>query len=152
MLDDSLWSNYSEGEITPQIKYWADLWRERIQRFPKSNFGLKLNSPRLLLLDLLDEVQFNNLRNEKLKSHFSGKIKEWLREKELLSPELNAVFDLLSNSVTSEKSVYVAEICKQGIDGLKNSIGALPHSFSVIEILIEIDKRWSNDRHHGPLL
>ena len=65
-----LWDSYEEGEINDKIKYWVDLWEDLIENFNNDSYGLNLVNPHLILMDIIDEIKFNRLKNSKNKEYF----------------------------------------------------------------------------------
>ena len=115
-----LWDSYKPEDITPQMKHWADYWKESIEKFPDPVLGLRLDSPRLLFGDVMDEVEFNNLRNEKIKTYFSKKAKEWVQLGKIIGTEAIGHVQLLQAALKSEPHGYVFAICKQGLNYLNS--------------------------------
>lgn len=120
MLEMFLWDNYKDEEISPQLKYWADYWSIRVNRILDKSDMRILNSPRLLLNDILSEIEFNNLRNEKIKSLFQKTTKFWRANSNVLSIETVSCIILLDEGFKKENHSYLAELCRNNLEKLSN--------------------------------
>jgi hypothetical protein len=120
MLNMHMWDQFKPEDISPQLKYWADYWGEVIGKFPDPNFGLKLDSPRLVVTDVLDEIKFNNLRNKKVKSYFSNKVSLWSRNKNVIGTTALGHMQLLHSAFSSEPQAYIEALCKQCLSYLNS--------------------------------
>lgn len=107
-----LWDKYKPEEITGNIKYWVDLWEDLIDNFTKNLYGLTLENPRLLLRDIIDEVESYNFKNTDNKKYFREKIGERLRNDLAIKNFLKVEFTLLIREFELQRWTYLKSMCK----------------------------------------
>src|ERR1035441_9722164 len=68
-MERHIWKKYGTGEVNDKIIYWVDLWDDLVDHFTKDHYGLELDNPHVLLLVLVDEIEYDELRNEEVRKY-----------------------------------------------------------------------------------
>lgn len=107
-----VWDKYTAGEITDNIRYWVDLWEDLIDHFTERLYGLALENPRLLLKDIIDEIEFNNFRNVENKKYFQKMTDEVLKQDIAIQIILKSEWSLLRREFGLQRWSYLRQLCK----------------------------------------
>ena len=108
-----LWDSYEEGEINSKIKYWVDLWEDLIENFDNDSYGLNLVNPNLLLMDIIDEIRFNRLRNSGNKNFFITKMGKMLNSDPIIKKLFKSDFTLIIKELNSNRPPeYLIQLCE----------------------------------------
>lgn len=108
-----LWDSYEEGEINNKIKYWVDLWEDLIENFDNDSYGLNLVNPNLLLMDIIDEIRFNRLKNSGNKFFFLTKMGKMLKSDPIIKKFFKSDFTLIIKKLNSNRPPeYLLQLCE----------------------------------------
>lgn len=108
-----LWDSYEEGEINNKIKYWVDLWEDLIENFDNDSYGLNLVNPNLLLMDIIDEIRFNRLKNSGTKKFFLKEMGEMLKSDPIIKNFFKSDFTLIIKELESKRPPeYLLQLCE----------------------------------------
>ncbi|MCR9206297.1 MAG: HEPN domain-containing protein, partial [Halobacteriovoraceae bacterium] len=84
---------------------------ETIEFSKNQTIGFELDSPRFLLRELHDEIEFNNLMNNKMVAFFTSELKSWEKRVELFPDETYAKWSVLTTSLKAESRKYLKSCC-----------------------------------------
>lgn len=108
-----LWDSYEEGEINNKIKYWVDLWEDLIENFDNDSYGLNLINPNLLIMDIIDEIRFNRLKNSGNKNFFLTKMGKMLKSDPIIKKFFKSDFTLIIKELNSNRPPeYLLQLCE----------------------------------------
>ena len=107
-----LWDSYEEGEINDKIKYWVDLWEDLIENFNNDSYGLNLVNPHLILMDIIDEIKFNRLKNSKNKEYFLKTLGVMLKSDPVIKNSFKSDFTLIIKELQSNRLEYFLQLCE----------------------------------------
>lgn len=111
-MDMYIWDSYSPQEISEKIKYWVDLWEDLIDNFNKKLYGLDLINPQLLIRDLIDEINFNALRNKDNREYFCKQLNMLLNKDLALKKSFRTDFCLIKKELKTGGNFYLLQLCK----------------------------------------
>jgi len=108
-----LWNSYEEGEINNKIKYWVDLWEDLIENFDNDSYGLNLVNPNLLLMDIIDEIRFNRLKNSRNCEFFLTQMGKMLKLDPIIKKSFKSDFTLIIRELESKHPPeYLLQLCE----------------------------------------
>ena len=108
-----LWDSYEEGEINNKIKYWVDLWEDLIENFDNDSYGLNLVNPNLLLMDIIDEIRFNRLKNSRNRKKFIIEMRKMLKSDPIIKNFFKSDFTLIIKELESKRPPeYLLQLCE----------------------------------------
>lgn len=107
-----IWDNYESNEITDNIRYWVDLWEDLIEHFTEKLYGLSLENPRLLIRDIIDEIEFNDFKNSENKKYFQAITDEILKSDPAIQNILKTEWTLLRREFGSQRWIYLKQVCR----------------------------------------
>ena len=108
-----LWNSYEEGEINNKIKYWVDLWEDLIENFDNDSYGLNLVNPNLLLMDIIDEIRFNRLKNSRNRKKFIIEMRKMLKSDPIIKNFFKSDFTLIIKELESKRPPeYLLQLCE----------------------------------------
>jgi len=108
-----LWNSYEEGEINNKIKYWVDLWEDLIENFDNDSYGLNLVNPNLLLMDIIDEIRFNRLKNSRNSEFFLTQMGKMLKLDPIIKKSFKSDFTLIIRELESKHPPeYLLQLCE----------------------------------------
>lgn len=108
-----LWDDFKDGEINEKIKYWVDIWGELIKNFNKNSYGLNLSNPHIVIKDIIDEIEFNKMRNKENKAFLLKQVNSFLKNDKLIKDCYKVEFESIREYLNSDKHEYLLVICKQ---------------------------------------
>jgi len=107
-----IWDKYDPDEITDNIRYWVDLWEDLISHFTERLYGLSLENPRLLIKDIIDEIEFNEFKNSENKKYFQAISNEILKRDPAIQNILKTEWTLLRREFGSQRWIYLKQVCR----------------------------------------
>lgn len=105
-----IWDNYESNEITDNIRYWVDLWEDLIEHFTERLYGLSLENPRLLIRDIIDEIEFNDFKNSENRKYFQAMSDEILKSDPAIQNILKTEWALLRREFGSQRWIYLKQV------------------------------------------
>lgn len=138
------WASYEEGEVTEKIKYWVDLWEEIVSNFSETTYNKELINPHLLLMDLVDEIEYNRLARKRNNEYFLNKLRFYLGRDKVVKQLFNTDFHLLISelSQTSKRFEYFILLCEQIMKSFRNGT-YFKESCKLLKEII-LDSQWKN--------
>ncbi|MGM2767353.1 hypothetical protein [Bacillus sp. PGP15] len=116
-----LWDDFKDGEINEKIKYWVDIWGELIKNFNKNSYGLNLSNPHIVIKDIIDEIEFNKMRNKENKAFLLKQVNSFLKNDKLIKNCYKVEFESIREYLNSDKHEYLLVICKQVKKAFENN-------------------------------
>lgn len=139
-----LWDLYENGEINDKTKYWADLWGDSVENFENNSRGLNLLNPHLLLMDIIDEIRFNRLRNKKNKTYFQNKVGEMLKSDPIIETFFKSDFTLVAKELMSHnRPDYFLSLCENIIKSFQDGFYFKQSCDSLKDILLK--SKWDDE-------
>jgi len=100
-----------EKNIRDKIEYWIFIWNDLIDNYMKTNYGLNFSNIHILIEELLEEIEFNNLKNSNNKKFFRDSLGVLLKEDVVIKTEFNTEVNSLIEYLNANKNNYVKSIC-----------------------------------------
>lgn len=120
MKNNFVWDLYEPGEIGGMIKYWVDLWEDLIENFCEKLYGLDLINPQLLIMEIIDEIEFNQLQNFDNKEYFYKQLKRLVNRDPVLKDRFKADFTLIKKDFNNNRNAYILQLCKSVLEIFQN--------------------------------
>lgn len=141
-MELSIWKKYKKKEINEKIKYWVDIWEDLITNFNNNSFGFTLISPQLIISDIIDEIEFNQLKNKKIKKYFLYQINEIIKNDETIKKYFIIEFKLIIKYLNNGNSFLISQVCKKIFEIFKNG----KYFYKTYQILKKIlmNNKWEN--------
>ncbi|MFY9224225.1 MAG: hypothetical protein WAQ98_16255 [Blastocatellia bacterium] len=138
MLKDILQNHYPPNTISEKIQYWGELWEDLVENFEKGFFGLKLNSPHLLILDIIEEFSYQGTINKDNKNLLQCEVDRLIKVDPVIQNEFKADFQLIRKYMGSGEHFLLVHCCK---DILKNFTSGMYFKalFGYLRELLKID-------------
>lgn len=95
-----------------KIDFFINQWENLISNFLNKSFGLNLYSPRILIEDIIVEIEENSFKNPDNRKFFYNKISYYLKEDEIIKKEIKTQFTLLRKQFNTNRLGYILELCK----------------------------------------
>lgn len=146
------WASYEKGEVTEKIKYWVDLWEEIVSNFGEATYNKELINPHLLLMDLVDEVEYNRLARKRNNEYFLDKLRFYLARDKIIKQLFNTDFHLLINELSqaSKRFEYFILLCEQIMKSFRDGT-YFKESCKLLKEII-LDPQWKNGDEEDILL
>ncbi len=139
-----LWDSYEEGEINNKIKYWVDLWEDLIENFDNDSYGLNLVNPNLLLMDIIDEIRFNRLRNSGNKNFFITKMGKMLSSDPIIKNFFKSDFTLIIKELQlNHPPEYILQLCEDISELFKENLYFNQSCYFLKDLLI--NSTWNQE-------
>ena len=110
------------NNIEQKVKFWSELWEDLIRNFLKKSYGLTLYSPRVLIEDVIVEIEENQFKNKENRKYFYTKLSEYLENDEVIKKHLKSEFSLLRKNFNSKRTNYILALCKEINSSFKKGI------------------------------
>ncbi|HKV38627.1 MAG TPA: hypothetical protein VJX67_05405, partial [Blastocatellia bacterium] len=113
------WESYGPSNITDKTKYWVDLWEDLVDRVNEQIDGLDLTNPQLALREIVDEINYNHLRNHENKRYFKRLLKRIKDRDPVLKEKAEKAgidFVFLLKEFDGGSNPYLLELCKRTLD------------------------------------
>ena len=111
-MERHIWKKYGTGEVNDKIIYWVDLWNDLVDHFTKDHYGLELDNPHVLLLVLVDEIEYDELRNEEVRKYLLEGLGKALKVDPVVKKEIPTEFSLLLHAFNNQALYYLLRTCK----------------------------------------
>lgn len=106
-----LLKNKHENNINKKLKYWIQIWNELIDNFNKGSYGLKFENPHTIIKELLEEIEYNHLKNTINKEFFKNRLGIYLKKDIVINKNYNLEIKNLIDNLNSDKNEYIYIIC-----------------------------------------
>lgn len=146
-----------------RIELWVNLWEDLIDNVSKGAYDFELYNPRILVDDILDEIEFNELQNRENKLFFYDKLSTYINEDDVIKNRFLSQFKILRRDFNTDRINLIKQIAleiqhiflkgiyfKESLDLLKknllNEIEATYHDYQKLKyvstsLIIEFIKR-----------
>ncbi|MFP5265133.1 MAG: hypothetical protein ACLGJB_24860 [Blastocatellia bacterium] len=114
------WDAYSPGEINDKIQYWVDIWEDLIDNFNNRLYGLDLINPQVLIEEIIDEINFNDLRNNENKGYFRRKLASIISRDPILKPQSYSELFQLKDEFDKASNLYLLQLCQVILDTIRS--------------------------------
>jgi hypothetical protein len=94
-----------------KIYYWVSLWEEMIENYNEKSYGLILNNPQLLLINILNEIEANQFKNKANKKYFIEQLGFFLKNDPAIINKYNSEFTHILNKLQSGEYFYLKLLC-----------------------------------------
>jgi len=140
-----LWTSYGENEVTEKTKYWVDLWEDIIENLSRTIYDRDIVNPHLILINLLDEIKYNKLQNEKNNAYFLENCKIFGNKDEVVKKLLFTDFQLLISELSqkSNKFEYISLLFKDMLKIFQNG-AYFKESCNLLKKII-LESQWKKD-------
>lgn len=143
-MDYNLFTQYEEGEINDKIRYWAESWDDYLDDLEKCSIKCTFESPHIVLLQLLDEVQNNQLNNPNLKKYFVGTIGSFLKTDYVIKRDFRSDFTLIVKELSKENRLgYLKSLCISILTNFNSGVYLNKNCDMLKQILL--DNHWNPD-------
>lgn len=119
-----------------KVAYFYNLWRELIENFNKTSYGLQLRNPQVVLRDIIDEVEYNDFRNNDNKKFFQGEIDNIVKNNFIIKRKYKTEFEMIRKKF-NENKFYLMKLCEQAIKIFTNGDYFLDLHRELKDILLE---------------
>lgn len=138
------WDSFGENEINEKIKYWVDLWEEIIEDFSRITYDRELINPHLLIINILDEIKYNKLKNDNNNAYFKEKLKVFAND-DVIKNILYTDFELLISELSqkSNRFEYFSALCKETLKIFQSGI-YFKESCNLLKATI-FDSQWKKN-------
>lgn len=97
-----------------RIDFWKELWENLINNFlKKSNLGLNLYNPHILIEDILTEIEENSFQNTENKKFLYKQLDNFYKNDTVIKSEFNSAFQILRRNFNSDKTQFLIQILKE---------------------------------------
>lgn len=110
----------NENIVNEKISYWQDIWSHLIDNFNKNSFGLELANPHLILLDIIDEIKYNQFRNKLNKKYFYTQLKYFFENDQVIANYYKSDFIVLKRDFDKSDNKYIQNLCVEILKNFKN--------------------------------
>ena len=141
-MELSIWEKYKKKEINEKIKYWLDIWEDLITNFSSNSFGLILINPQLIISDIIDEVEFNQIKDRKIKEYFLYQISEIIKNDETIKKYFITEFKLIIKYLSNENSFLIRQVCKKIFEIFKNG-KYFDKTYQILKKIL-MNSKWEN--------
>lgn len=143
-METYIWQFYADNEVNEKIKYWVDVWEDLVDNFDKEFYGLKLVSPHILIRDIIDEIDYNQLKNDDNRSFFCTQLNTINKNDPVLKTEFRSDFCLLRKVLQNrEGNLYLRQLCKTLEEKFLNGT-YLKLSYNKLKIIL-LNNNWDKD-------
>jgi len=115
-----IWSLYNEGEVSEQVKYWVDTWEDLVDNFNKNSYGLVLFNVHYLIRNILEEIEYHNLKSDENRKYFIKMIQSVMDKDPSLNEELKIYLAAIKEALERRKRSVISSNCIMVLDILSN--------------------------------
>ena len=116
------------------IQYWIDYWDSLFSGIEHHRFSLSLISPRVLLRELIEEVETRSLKNAENKRFFCDQINMYFSNDPPTKKCLLTEIALLRREFEKPRLEIVVQLCRRGLAVMDS----LQYFDSAVEALVEV--------------
>jgi hypothetical protein len=115
--------DYTPGEITEAIYNWVYVWEEIAGTLSYNPYRLSFTSPHVLLLDMVEELNFNKMQFQNNWNHFRIQSNEIIGSDPVIEKFFASEFSLLAKQLHNPKFPdYILTLCKNILEIFDNGI------------------------------
>jgi hypothetical protein len=104
--------------VTRNIQYWIDYWASLFIGIEHRRFALSLISPRVLLRELIEEVETRSLKNSDNRRFLYAQINEYFESDPPTQRCLLPVLTLVRREFEKPRLDLLAQLCRRGLAAL----------------------------------
>ncbi|MBO3323738.1 hypothetical protein JJB67_15415 [Clostridium perfringens] len=101
-----------EDYLKEKIEYWFFIWNELIDNYTKTEYGLNFCNIHTLVEEILEEIEFNNLKNSNTNKFFREKLGEYLKYDVIVKKDFEIEISSLIEYLGTDKTKYIEAICR----------------------------------------
>lgn len=106
--------------MTRNIQYWIDYWASLFSGIEHRRFTLSLISPRVLLRELIEEVETRALKNADNRQFLYGQINEYFENDPPTQRCLLPVLTLIRREFEKPRLELLTQLCRRGLGVMDN--------------------------------
>lgn len=106
--------------MTRNIQYWIDYWASLFSGIEHHRFTLSLISPRVLLRELIEEVETRALKNADNRQFLYGQINEYFENDPPTQRCLLPVLTLIRREFEKPRLELLSQLCRRGLGVMDN--------------------------------
>jgi len=103
-----------------KIQLWKDVWRELSFNYLIKDNGLVLDSPQIIIRELILEIEENEIGNSENLKFFKKKVEYYTKFDQVFAEKFGSDFLLLSRAIHEKRNGYVLMLCKSIEQSFKN--------------------------------
>lgn len=111
-MERLLWTKYKKGEINDKIEYWVDYWQDLIDTIKNKGIEYRLVSPTSLLIEIQDEIIYNELKNKSNINYYKKQLGLFLNKDIIIKKYFSSDFKLLLKEFDNKRITYFAKLCE----------------------------------------
>lgn len=96
-----------------RLNYWAKIWKELCRSIQKGDICIKLLNPHMLILDILEEYEFNKLRNNRNRIFLIRTIETFLKENLIVKQFFTKEYKILKDKLENKDYPCIYSLCQQ---------------------------------------
>jgi hypothetical protein len=104
--------------VTRNIQYWIDYWASLFTGIEYRRFALSLISPRVLLRELIEEVETRSLKNSDNRRFLYDQINEYFKSDPPTQRCLLPILTLVRREFEKPRLDLLAQLCRRGLAAL----------------------------------
>lgn len=101
------------------IVYWIETWEDLFNNID-NYYGLELENPHLILIDIKNEIRLNKLKNKKNASFFRKKISKFIKYDPVIREDYKSDFLLINKELETKRPEFFLELCNAILQDFKN--------------------------------
>lgn len=113
------WDDY-EDDVSDNVKYWVDIWRDLVDQISMNAHDISFFNPRLVLLDIVDEIDLNQLKNPQVKKLYKKKVEGYIRDESIKGSSLEIHFKAINQALNDKELDYIKALCLTTLQEFKN--------------------------------
>jgi hypothetical protein len=102
--------------MTRNIQYWIDYWTSLFRGIEHRRLGPSLINPRVLLRELIEEIETRDLKNSENKRFLMNQISRYKKEDIPTKRCLHSVMRLICREFNKPRLEVITQLCKRGLD------------------------------------
>ena len=119
--------------MTHNVQYWIDYWKSLFSGIEHATFALSLISPRVLLRELIEEIETRGLKNQDNKNFLYGQIKAYFKSDPPTQKCLLPILTLICHEFEKPRLELLDQLCRRGL----STIDSLQYFDCAVDILTE---------------
>ena len=105
--------NNSDIQIMKPVEYYQLYWTDYVSTLVSKDYDdVHLDSPRMLLNEIISEIQYNQFKNKENIDYFRHALSEWIKKDDVLKSIAGLeVTNALSHYFNPQKQKMLIEVC-----------------------------------------
>ena len=114
-MNMQIWDKYNEHAINLKVKYFFDIWEDICISIENPSIDFDLSSPHYTLVELLDELQFNQLKNQDNKNYYIGLLNYFYNNDKAIVGTFQVSLRILRKEIQNQKYLIIRQIINNAI-------------------------------------